>query len=98
MSLFPVEAGYFNKAERVIPECPLKLTIFGPSRTVSNDGAFERRLNSYIKALPGLPATMVKSNMMQKFFILRSSDFIVPGQRYTHQSNDNDGGINLMIA
>ncbi len=76
-----MEAGYFNKAERVIPDCPLKQTIFGPSRTVNNDAAFERMLNSYVKGLPGLPATIVKSSMMQEFFLLRASDFVVPRGR-----------------
>lgn len=81
MSRFPVEAGYFSKSERVIPECPLKQTIFGPSRTINNDAAFERQLNSYIKALPGLPASIVKSSMVREFFRLRASDFVVPKKK-----------------
>ncbi|CAI8044018.1 Neutrophil cytosol factor 1, partial [Geodia barretti] len=77
---FPVEAGYFNKKEAVIPSCPLKMTIFGPSRVVREDRIFERLLNSYIKELPSMPASIVKSDIIKKFFQLRTSDMSEPGQ------------------
>ena len=77
-----MEAGYFNDDERCIPECPVKQTIFGPSRVASSDNMFGKLLNSYIKELPGLPASIVKSSLMQKFFELRASDIGLPEQRY----------------
>lgn len=80
MSKYPVEAGYFKEDERRIPECPVKQTIFGPSRVVSGDRAFEKLLSSYVKELPGLPASIVKSDLMQKFFELRASDIGLPDQ------------------
>ena len=82
MSRFPVEAGYIKKDERVIPECPVKQTIFGPSRVVNDDSSFGTLLNSYIKSLPALPASIVKSDLFQNFFILRASDISLPAQRY----------------
>ncbi len=75
-----MEAGYFGKSERVIPTCPVKQTIFGPSRIVSDDRSFEKLLNSYLKGLPGLPASVVKSDLVQAFFALRATDINLPGE------------------
>lgn len=75
-----MEAGYFAKSEKVLPTCPVKQTIFGPSRVVGDDSAFEKLLNTYLKALPGLPASVVKSDLMQTFFALRATDINLPGE------------------
>ena len=86
MAQFPVEAGYFNKKETIIPHCPLKMTIFGPSRVVREDRVFEKLLNSYIKELPGMPPSIVKCDIINNFFKLRTSDMSEPGEpkkRYT---------------
>ena len=80
MARFPVEAGYFNKKETVIPHCPLKMTIFGPSRVVREDRVFEKLLNSYIKELPGMPPSIVKCDIITNFFKLRTSDMSEPGE------------------
>ncbi len=81
VSRFPVEAGYFSKTERVLPTCPVKQTIFGPSRIINDDKSFEMLLNSYLKELPGLPASVVKSDLMQAFFALRANDISLPGKK-----------------
>ena len=78
MSRFRVEAGYFNKNERVIPDCPVKQTIFGPSRVTRDDRMFGKMLNSYIKELPALPAAVVKNDLMNNFFALQASDVSLP--------------------
>ena len=80
LAKFPVEAGYFKKDERVIPDCPVKQTVFGPQRAIRDDRSFEKLLNSYIKELPGLPAALVKSDLVNNFFSLRASDLDVPGE------------------
>lgn len=80
MAQFPVEAGYFDKKETVIPDCPLKMTIFGPSRIVQEDRVFEKLLNSYIKELPGMPPSIVKCDLLNKFFKLRPTDMSEPGK------------------
>ena len=80
LAKFPVEAGYFKKEERVIPDCPVKQTVFGPQRAIRDDRSFEKLLNSYIKELPGLPAALVKSDLVNNFFSLRASDLDVPGE------------------
>ena len=80
MSQFPVEAGYFNKSDMVIPNCPLKQTIFGPSRVIRDDRVFEKLLNSYFKEIPGLPTSIIKCNLISNFFALRGSDMSEPGQ------------------
>ncbi len=46
---FPVEAGYFNDRERIIPDCPFKKTPFGIKQSSSNDAEIGRHLNSYLK-------------------------------------------------
>jgi len=69
-----VEAGYFKKEERVIPECPIKQSILGPQRAISDDKSFERLLNIYIKTIPGLPGALVKSDLVTDFFSLKDSD------------------------
>jgi len=79
MSQFPVEAGYFKKSERVIPDCPLKQTIFGIQRAIHDDKSFEKLLNSYIKEIPALPASIVKCELVTQFFSLKASDIQVPG-------------------
>lgn len=84
---FPVEAGYFHKKEAVIPDCPLKMTIFGPSRIVREDRVFEKLLNSYIKELPALPASIVKCDILKKFFYLRPSDMSEPGTEQKRYCN-----------
>lgn len=76
-----MEAGYFDKKEVVIPDCPLKMTIFGPSRVVREDRVFEKLLNSYIKELPGMPPSIVKCELLNKFFKLRQSDMSEPGKQ-----------------
>ena len=78
ISRFPVEAGYFKKEERVISECPVKQTVFGLQRLIRDDKSFEKLLDSYVKELPGLPASIVKGDLIQKFFALRSSDVVDP--------------------
>ena len=83
LSRFPIEAGYFKKSERVIPECPIKQTIFGVQRAISEDRSFEKLLNSYIKELPGLPASIVKCDLVSDFFSLKASDIQVPGSSKT---------------
>lgn len=80
-SRFRVESGYFNKSERVIPECPVRQSIFGPQRVVRDDGSFEKLLNSYFKELPALPASIVKSSFMENLFTLRATDICLPGQK-----------------
>ena len=40
---------------------------------------FEKLLNSYIKELPAMPASIVKSDLLRKFFVLRTSDMSEPG-------------------
>lgn len=77
---FPVEAGYFKKSDTVIPDCPLKQTIFGPSRVIREDRVFEKLLNSYLKELPGLPASIVKCDLIKNFYTLRGGDMSEPGQ------------------
>ena len=87
MDQFPVEAGYFDKKEVLIPSCPLKMTIFGPSRVVREDRIFEKLLNSYVKELPAMPASIIKSELIRKFFQLRPSDMSEPGappKRYVY--------------
>ena len=74
-----MEAGYFAKKEAIIPDCPLKMTIFGPTRIVREDRVFEKLLNSYIKELPAMPASIIKCELIQKFFKLRISDMSEPG-------------------
>ena len=78
MNKFKVEAGYFKKEERVIPECPIKQTIFGPTRAISNDKSFSRLLHYYLKEIPALPAAVVKSNIVTDFFSLKASDLADP--------------------
>ena len=78
MARFPVEAGYFKKDERVIPDCPVKQSVFGPQRIVRDDRSFERLLNSYIKEIPGLPAALVKSDIVSDFYSLKASDINDP--------------------
>ena len=78
MNTFKVESGYFKKEERVIPECPVKQTIFGPQRSVRDDKSFGRLLNYYIKEIPALPATLVKSELVTNFFSLKASDLDAP--------------------
>ena len=78
MNTFKVEAGYFKKDERVIPDCPIKQTIFGPQRTIRDDKSFGRLLNHYIKEIPGLPAAIVKSDLVVNFFSLKASDLNSP--------------------
>jgi hypothetical protein len=83
LAQFPVEAGYFNKKEAIIPDCPLKMTIFGPTRIVREDRVFEKLLNSYIKELPGMPKSIVKCELINNFFALRGSDIAEPGTKPT---------------
>lgn len=78
MNKFKVESGYFKKEERVIPECPIKQTIFGPTRAISNDKSFNRLLNYYLKDIPALPAAVVKSDLVTDFFSLKASDLDAP--------------------
>lgn len=80
MNKFKVEAGYFKKEERVIPECPIRQTIFGPQRAIRDDKSFGRLLNFYIKEIPALPAALVKSDLVTEFFSLRASDLDAPGE------------------
>lgn len=80
MNKFKVEAGYFKKEERVIPECPIKQSIFGPQRTIREDKSFGRLLNYYLKEIPALPAALIKSNLITEFFSLRASDLEAPGE------------------
>lgn len=58
----------------MIPDCPIKQSIFGPQRAISDDKSFERLLSFYIKAIPGLPGALVKSDLVTEFFSLRESD------------------------
>ncbi len=81
MTMFKVEAGYFKKQERVIPECPIKQTIFGPQRSIRDDKSFGRLLNYYLKEIPALPAALVKSYLVSEFFSLRASDLNDPGSK-----------------
>lgn len=69
-----MEAGYFKKSERVIPDCPIKNTIFGIQRSVRDDKSFEKLLNFYMKDIPALPGALVKGELVTEFFSLRSSD------------------------
>ena len=69
-----MEAGYFKKSERVIPDCPIKQTIFGIQRSIRDDKSFEKLLNYYIKDIPALPAALVKSEHVTNFFSLKNSD------------------------
>ena len=69
-----MEAGYFKKEERVIPDCPIKQTIFGITRAIRDDKSFEKLLNFYIKDIPALPGALVKSALVTDFFSLKSSD------------------------
>ena len=71
---FPVEAGYFSSKEKVIPDCPVKKTIFGIQKSSSNENKFERQLNTYLKNLPALPASIVKSDIVKTFFEMRPRD------------------------
>ena len=80
MNKFKVEAGYFKKEERVIPECPIKQTIFGPQRSIRDDKSFSRLLNIYLKEIPALPAYVVKSDLVTEFFSLKASDMNAPGE------------------
>ena len=68
----------------MIPECPIKQTIFGPQRSIRDDKSFGRLLNYYIKEIPALPAALVKSEMVTNFFSLKESDLAAPGveQKY----------------
>ena len=74
MTHFPVEAGYFNPDEKVIPTCPVKKSIFGVQKSSSDDNEFERQLNTYLKEIPALPASIVKSEVVKHFFKMRPSD------------------------
>lgn len=74
MTSFPVEAGYFNPDEKVIPTCPVKKSIFGVQKSSSDESEFERQLNAYLKELPTLPASIVKSEVVKRFFKMRSHD------------------------
>ena len=78
MNKFKVESGYFKKEERVIPECPIKQTIFGPQRAIRDDKSFGRLLNHYLKEIPALPASVVKSDLVTNFFSLKASDLDAP--------------------
>eukprot|EP00731_Ephydatia_muelleri_P023390 Em0015g973a len=71
---FPVEAGFFNSEEKVIPDCPVKKTIFGIQKSSSDENEFERQLNTYLKELPALPASIVKSEIVKHFFKMRPRD------------------------
>jgi hypothetical protein len=79
MDKFKVEAGYFKREERVIPECPIKQTIFGPQRAIRDDESFGRLLHHYLKRIPALPAALVKSELVTEFFSLKASDLDAPG-------------------
>ena len=81
LARFPLEAGYFKKEERKIPDCPVKQTVFGPQRAIRDDRSFEKLLNSYIKELPALPAAIVKSDLVNGFFSLRATDLDVPEEK-----------------
>ncbi len=59
----------------MIPDCPIKQSIFGPQRSISDDKSFERLLSFYLKAIPGLPGALVKSDLVTDFFSLKDSDF-----------------------
>lgn len=78
MNKFKVEAGYFKREEKVIPECPIKQTIFGPQRAIRDDKSFDRLLNIYLKEIPALPAAVVKSDLIIDFFSLKASDLNAP--------------------
>lgn len=78
MNKFKVESGYFKKEERVIPDCPIKHTIFGLQRAIRDDKSFGRLLNFYLKEIPALPAAIVKSDLTINFFSLRASDLEAP--------------------
>lgn len=80
MNKFKVEAGYFKKEERVIPECPIKQSIFGPQRAIREDQLFGRLLDDYIRTIPGLPAAVVKSDLVIEFFSLKASDLDAPDE------------------
>ena len=81
MNKFKVEAGYFKKEDRMIPECPIKQTIFGPQRGIRDDKSFGMLLNYYIKSIPALPAALVKSDLVTNFFSLRASDLDSPDDK-----------------
>lgn len=78
MNKFKVEAGYFKKEERVIPECPIKHTIFGVQRAIRDDKSFSRLLHYYLKEIPALPAAVVKSDLITNFFSLKATDLDTP--------------------
>ena len=69
-----MEAGFFNSEEKVIPDCPVKKTIFGIQKSSSDENEFERQLNTYLKELPALPASIVKSEIVKHFFKMRPRD------------------------
>ncbi|XP_011406585.1 PREDICTED: neutrophil cytosol factor 1-like isoform X1 [Amphimedon queenslandica] len=86
---FPIEAGYFNEHERIIPDCPIKKTIFGVQRIQKNDSTFERHLKTYIKALPALPSRLVKSKDFISFFALHSCDMMLPAEKKKNKKELN---------
>ena len=81
MSTFPVEAGYFSEDDCCIPECPVKKGIFGPRRIVKDEKTFEKLLNMYVKEIPGLPASILKSELVKNLFSLRNTDFSLENTR-----------------
>jgi hypothetical protein len=98
LAQFPVEAGYFNKKEAIIPDCPLKMTIFGPTRIVREDRVFEKLLNSYIKELPGMPKSIVKCELINNFFALRGSDIAEPGTKPTRATKPRRKNAPVVVS
>ena len=74
VNYFPVEAGYFNSDDKVIPTCPVKRSLFGIQKSNSDEKVFQKELNKYLKSFPDLPDSIVKSEMVQRFFNMRSQD------------------------
>lgn len=51
MNMFPAEAGQFKESERVIPECPLKKTVFGIKQANNDENQLGRLLYNYFKVI-----------------------------------------------
>ncbi len=53
---FPVEAGYFNDKEKIIPNCPFKKTPFGIKQASNDEDRLGRLLNTYLKVYDRIDA------------------------------------------
>lgn len=74
VNYFPVEAGYFNPADKAFEVCPVKKSFLGIQKSDQDETVFQKKLNKYLASFPTVPDSVIKSEIVQQFFSMNLKD------------------------